>query len=201
MNNFHKFQNFRQFSNLFSQIWLKIDRPHSFLEFGAKSGKKFIKNSQKNAKIDAENEKIRKFNIQSRKNVGDFWLKFWVWRTVQRSALCRSRRELSNQYLLAKFLNAIQIFVRLAQTQSFWSDGFRYVHRAVCPWFRISSRKQWESFGSRASKFCCRCRKVLQAKLLMRGFHGLLKFANARNSLFHYQNSNLRVTFNADHLE
>ena len=40
--------------------------------------------------------------IQSRKNVDDFWLKFWDWRTVQRSTLCRSRRELSNEYLLAK---------------------------------------------------------------------------------------------------
>ena len=27
---------------------------------------------------------------------------FWDWRTVQRSASCRSRRELSNEYLLAK---------------------------------------------------------------------------------------------------
>ena len=47
-------------------------------------------------------KKIGNSIIQSRKNVGDFWLKFWVWRTVQRSALCRSRRELSNEYLLAK---------------------------------------------------------------------------------------------------
>ena len=46
--------------------------------------------------------KNQKFNIQSRKNVDDFWLRFWDWRTVQRSALCRSRRELSNEYLLAK---------------------------------------------------------------------------------------------------
>ena len=38
------------------------DRRHSFLEFGAKSGKKSIKNSQKNAKFDEENEKNRKFN-------------------------------------------------------------------------------------------------------------------------------------------
>ena len=38
--------------------------------------------------------------IQSWKNVDDFWLKFWDWRTVQRGALCRSRRELSNENLL-----------------------------------------------------------------------------------------------------
>ena len=37
---------------------MKSDRRHSFLEFGAKSGKQFIKNSQKNAKFDEEIEKI-----------------------------------------------------------------------------------------------------------------------------------------------
>ena len=102
LNNFHKIQNFRQFSNLFSQNWLKSDRRHSFLEFGTKSGKKFIKNSQKKCKNRRRKWKIGNSLIQSRKNVDDFWLKFWDWRTVQRSALCRSRRELSNEYLLAK---------------------------------------------------------------------------------------------------
>ena len=47
-------------------------------------------------------KKKRKFIIHSRKNVDDFWLNFWDWITVQRSALCRSRREFSNEYLLAK---------------------------------------------------------------------------------------------------
>ena len=41
-----------------------------------------------------------------------------------------------------------------------------------------------------------RCRKVLQAKLLMRGFQEMSKVANARNSLFHFQNSTLRITPN-----
>ena len=85
MNIFHRiwFQNFRQFSNLFSQIWLKGDTRHSFLEFVAKSGQIFIKNSQekrlrpkKNAKFDVKNEKTE---IPSRKNVDDFWLKFEIW--------------------------------------------------------------------------------------------------------------------------
>ena len=64
---------------------------------------------------------------------------------------------------------------------------------------------------------CRGCRTVLQAKLLMRGFQGISKVANARNSLFHFQNSTLRITsnlwqldrrlrvttpsINADHLE
>ena len=55
-----------------------------------------------NAKYEAENEKIRNSIFNREKNVGDFWLKCWDWRTVQRSALCRSRRQLSNEYLLAK---------------------------------------------------------------------------------------------------
>ena len=100
VNNSHKFQNFRQLSNLFSQIWLKKQTASLFSWIGAKSGKKFIRNSQKNAKFDEENEKIGNSIFQ---NDDDFWLKFWVWRTVQRSALCRSRWELSNEYLLAKF--------------------------------------------------------------------------------------------------
>ena len=55
---------------------------------------------RKNAKFVQENEKNREFIFHSRKNVDDFWVKFWDWRTVQRSALCRSRRELSNEHLL-----------------------------------------------------------------------------------------------------
>ena len=75
---FHRFQHFRQFSNLFSQNWLKSDRRHSFLEFGAKSGKMFIKNSQKKCKT--QGGKLKKSEIQvfnHEKNVDDFWLKFW----------------------------------------------------------------------------------------------------------------------------
>ena len=59
-------------------------------------------NSQKKCKIRCRKWKIGNSIFHSRKNVDDFWLKFWDWRTVQRSALCRSRRELSNEYLLAK---------------------------------------------------------------------------------------------------
>ena len=51
MNNFHRFQNVRQFSILVSQIWLKKRHTSLFLEFVAKSGQNFIKNSQKKCKI------------------------------------------------------------------------------------------------------------------------------------------------------
>ena len=102
MNNFDKTHNFRQISDLFSQIWLKKRHTSLFSGICREIRTQFHKKSQKNAKIDAENEKNREFNIHSRKTVDDFWLKFWDWRTVQRSALYRSRRELSNEHLLAK---------------------------------------------------------------------------------------------------
>ena len=72
-------------TSLFSGIWREIRKKSQILK--------------KNAKFD-ENEKIENSIIQSRKNVDDFWLKFWDWRTVQRIALCRSWRELSNEFLL-----------------------------------------------------------------------------------------------------
>ena len=103
MNNFHRFQNFRQFSNLFSQIRLKKRHTSLFSGICREIRAKFHKTLEEKCKFDAENEKNRKFIIHSRKNVDDFWLKFWDRRTVRRSALRRSRRELSNEYLLTKF--------------------------------------------------------------------------------------------------
>ena len=89
---------------------------------------KFIKNSHK--KMQNSTKKLKKIGnsiIQSRKNVDDFWLKFWDWRTVQRSALCRSRRELSNEYLLAK------IGVDTAENEPLevWGKIFNIIH--WCP--------------------------------------------------------------------
>ena len=55
------FTDFRVFGNFlicFRKFDWKSDTRHSFLEFVAKSGQNFIKNSQKNAKFDADNEKI-----------------------------------------------------------------------------------------------------------------------------------------------
>ena len=75
---------------------------HSFLEFGAKSGQNFIKNSQKNVKFDTENEKIGNSCIHSRKNVDDFWLNFLDLSGAKIWKSCRSRQALSNEYLLAK---------------------------------------------------------------------------------------------------
>ena len=105
INNFHRFQIFffRQCSNLFSQIWLKKRHTSLFSGICREIRTQFHQKFAEKMQIWREKwKKNQKFNIQSRKNVGDFWLKFWVWRTVKRSALCRSRRELSKEYLLAK---------------------------------------------------------------------------------------------------
>ena len=54
------FTDFRIFGNFlicFRKFDCKNDTRHSFLEFVAKSGQHFIKNSQKNAKFDAGHEK------------------------------------------------------------------------------------------------------------------------------------------------
>ena len=103
MNNFHRiwFQNFRQFCNLSPQVWLKIRHTSLFsgicCEIRTNFHKKF---SEKMQNSFQKMEKSGNSIFIREKNVDDFWLKFWDWRTVQRSTLCRSRRELSNEYLL-----------------------------------------------------------------------------------------------------
>ena len=82
-------------TSLFSGIWREI-RKKIHQKFAEK-----CKNSTKKLK------QIGNSIIQSGKNVDAFWLKFRDCRAVQRSALRRSRRELSNACLLAKFGAAI----------------------------------------------------------------------------------------------
>ena len=105
MNNLSIFTDFRIFGN-FLICFRKFDWKATHVTLFWNLAQNPEKNHQKFAeKMQKSKEKLKKIGnsiIQSRKNVGDFWLKFWVWRTVQRSALCRSRRELSNEYLLAK---------------------------------------------------------------------------------------------------
>ena len=80
MNNFHKFQNFRQFSNLlnfvFANLIEKATHVTLFWNLSRNPDKISSKIRRKNAKFDEENEKIGNSIIQSRKNVDDFWLKF-----------------------------------------------------------------------------------------------------------------------------
>ena len=57
---------------------------------------------RKNAKFDAENEKIGNSFIHSRRTVDEIWLKFWDLSGAEVCKSCRSRQELSNEYLLAK---------------------------------------------------------------------------------------------------
>ena len=46
--------------------------------------------------------KLENSLIRSRKNVDDFWLKFWDLSAAKVCKSCRSHQELSNEYLLAK---------------------------------------------------------------------------------------------------
>ena len=80
----------------------KSNTCHSFLEFGAKSGQNFIKHFRKKCKIQHKNYKTQKFIFPSRKNVDDFWLTFWDLSGAKVCKSCRSRHQLSNEYLLAK---------------------------------------------------------------------------------------------------
>ena len=101
MNNFHKFQNFRQFSNLFSQIWVK-KATHVILFWNLSRNPNKIRRKIHRKQNSTKKLKKSEIRYSFAKKCWRFWLKFWDWRTVQRSALCRSRRELSNEYLLAK---------------------------------------------------------------------------------------------------
>ena len=95
---FIKFRIFGKFLICFRKFDWKSDTRHYFLEFGAKSGKNSSKIRRKKCKIRSVCDWINEYSlIQSRKSFGDFWRTNWDWRTVQRSALCRSRRELSNR--------------------------------------------------------------------------------------------------------
>ena len=140
LTNFHKFQNFGNFLTWFGKFDWKSDTRHSFLEFGAKSGKNSSNIRIKNAKFESFDEEIEKIGnsiIQSRKHVDDFWLKFWEWRTVQRSALCRSRRELSNEYLLAK------IGVDTAENEPLEVCGKLFNIIQSCPYSPVRDKGSW----------------------------------------------------------
>ena len=77
MNNFHKIQNFRQISDLFSQIWLKKRHTSLFSgilrEIRKKKHQKFAEKMQNSIFFS---DWINEYSlIQSRKSFGDFWRK------------------------------------------------------------------------------------------------------------------------------
>ena len=125
VNNFHKIQNFRQISDLFSQIWLKKRHTSLFLEFVAKSGQNFIKNSQK--KMQNSMQKMKKAEIHF-----SFAKKCWrFFAEILRSERCRSmthkckscrsRQELSNLFqraLLSSTCKNLRRYSRERASQS-----------------------------------------------------------------------------------
>ena len=103
MNNFHRML-ISEFLAIFDFVFANLIEKAThvfFLEFVAKSGQKFIKNSQKNTKFDAENEKSE-IQYSFAKKCWRFLAEILRLKSGARSGLCRSRRELSNEYLLAK---------------------------------------------------------------------------------------------------
>jgi len=79
LNSFHKFQIFRQFSIVFSQIWLQKRYTALFsgiCDYLSRNPDKTIffhqKFADKNAKFDEKNEKNRKFNYSIAKKCWRF---------------------------------------------------------------------------------------------------------------------------------
>ena len=110
MNNLLIFTDFRIFGNClicFRNFDWKSDTRHSFLEFVAKSRQNFIKIHRKNAKFDAENEKVGNSFLIREKMLTIFGWNFEIWaiqKYVHLVDLVKSfpTSSYSNEYLLAK---------------------------------------------------------------------------------------------------
>ena len=101
MNIFHRLQNFRQFSNLFSQIWLNKWHTSLFSGICREIQTQFYQKFGE-CKIRCRKWKIGNSFFIREKNVDDFWLKFWDLSGAKMCKSWRSRQELSNECLLAK---------------------------------------------------------------------------------------------------
>ena len=129
-------------------------------------------------------------------------LSFWSFLNLFSKASARNKKENKKKIRLHRFRWTSSTTSCLTQIWCF-SSLFRYLcgslkrNPAVLAKIGMILKSGRSGWG----KICRRCRKVLQAKLLMRGSQGMSKVANARYSLFHYQNSTLRIMSNADHLE
>ena len=107
MNNFHRFQNFRQFSNLISNLFsqIRLKKRHTSLfsgicrEIRTKLHKKIAEKLQN---LTRKMKKLGNSLSIREKNVDDFWLKFWDLGGAKVCKSCGSRQELSNEYLFAK---------------------------------------------------------------------------------------------------
>ena len=137
MNSFHRFQNFRQFSNLFSQIWMKKRHTSFFSGICREIRKKIHQKFAEKCKFGAEHEKIGnslfiEFHSRKMLTISGWNFEIWAVQTVCKFSFilfrlfciihfhyfifnfgsflqkthkcksCRSRQELSNEYLLAK---------------------------------------------------------------------------------------------------
>ena len=149
-----------------------------------------MKNHRKNAKFDEKNENkseicfllfFNKSEIQYSiaKKCWRFWLKFWVWRTVQRSASCRSRRELSDLSKFSFFIFPCPFFLIFFSKQIAIPTSI-YLQKSAS----IQPRMSLSKFGGKFNSFFIRLisHDVQQASFLprtMEGPYGLLPVPNS----------------------
>ena len=132
MNNFYGFQNFRQFSTLFSQIWLKKRHTSLFSGICREIRTKFHQKFAEKCKIRWRNWKKSENQLFNReKNLAIFDENFVYFftqtdptRTVQRFVLCWSRRELSH--------TCMSIFFRAHRTKR----SYRKIRKGRAVWVR-----------------------------------------------------------------
>ena len=98
------FRKFRQISKIISPMYLKYRHISAFSGICREIPKQIHQHFAE--KMQISTQKIgKKFIISffhSRKNVDEFWLKFWSLSGAKVCESCTSRQELSNEYLLAK---------------------------------------------------------------------------------------------------
>ena len=128
MKHLHRFQIFRQFSNLFSQIWLKKRHTSLFSGICREIRTKFHQNSQNKIQNSTQkmkkNRKLKIHLLIREKMLTIFGWNFEIWAVqkyvnlihlhyfifnfgsflpkTHKCKSCKSRQELSNEYLLAK---------------------------------------------------------------------------------------------------
>ena len=103
MNNFHRFQNFRQLSNLFSRIWLKKRHTSLFSGICREIRTKFHKTFAEKCKLWRKKWNNSEIQYSFAKKCSRFLAE--ILRLKNGAKVCKSctsRQELSNEYLLAK---------------------------------------------------------------------------------------------------
>ena len=92
MNNFHRFQIFRQFSSLLNFVFANLIEKATHVTLfwnSSRNPDKISSRIRREMQNSMQKMKKRKFIFHSRKNVDDFWLKFW---DLSGAKVCKSCR-------------------------------------------------------------------------------------------------------------